>query len=305
VTGDVRASIEHAEERFLDHLAGARNLSPNTIAAYRRDLAHFDDFLERAGIDDLSKVSHRTLRSFLANQQTRGYARTTVARRSACLRAFFHFLTDTGLIDSDPSTTLTFPVKGRRLPRFLSETEAQALAEGSEGDSDLAPRDRAIIELLYATGMRVGELCGLRLTDVDLDAGVIRVIGKGDRERVVLAGRPAVRALNEYLLHVRPLLARAKGYDGDIVFLGQRGSPIDPRQVRRIVDREAKAVVGGEGISPHTLRHTFATHLLTHGADLRSVQELLGHKNVATTQVYTHLTRAEVRKAYDKSHPRA
>jgi integrase/recombinase XerC len=305
VKGDSGASIKPSEERFLEYLSGARNLSANTVAAYRRDLAHFDDFLQRAGIEDLSEINHRTLRSFLANQQTRGYARTTVARRSACLRAFFHFLTDTGLITHDPSTTLTFPVKGRRLPRFLSEPEAKALAEGPREDSDLAVRDRAMIELLYATGMRVGELCGLRLSDIDLDAGVIRVIGKGDRERVALAGEPAQHALDDYVRNVRPALARLRDYDGETVFLGKRGSPIDPRQVRRIVDREAEALVGGERTSPHTLRHTFATHLLANGADLRSVQELLGHKNVATTQVYTHLTRADVRKAYDSSHPRA
>lgn len=305
MTADPEDGIKKAIEDFLNYLAGVRNFSGNTVAAYRRDLAHFSDFLRRAGIDDLSLVDHRMLRSFLANQQTRGYARTTVARRSACLRAFFHFLTESRMLASDPSTTLTFPVKGRKLPRFLSEPEAKALTEGSLESSDLYIRDRAMIELLYATGMRVGELCGLRLADVDLDAGVIRVIGKGNRERVVLAGRPAVLALDEYLQNVRPLLAREKGYQGEAVFLGKRGSPIDPRQVRRIVDREARALVGGEGLSPHALRHTFATHLLAHGADLRSVQELLGHKNVATTQIYTHISGADVRKAYDSSHPRA
>lgn len=305
MTADPEDGIKKAIEDFLNYLAGVRNFSGNTVAAYRRDLAHFSDFLRRAGIDDLSLVDHRTLRSFLANQQTRGYARTTVARRSACLRAFFHFLTESRMLASDPSTTLTFPVKGRKLPRFLSEPEAKALTEGSLESSDLCIRDRAIIELLYATGMRVGELCGFRLADVDLDAGVIRVVGKGNRERVVLAGRPAFLALDEYLQKVRPLLAREKGYQGETVFLGKRGSPIDPRQVRRIVDREARALVGGEGLSPHALRHTFATHLLAHGADLRSVQELLGHKNVATTQIYTHISGADVRKAYDSSHPRA
>lgn len=305
MTADPEDGIKKAIEDFLNYLAGVRNFSGNTVAAYRRDLAHFSDFLRRAGIDDLSLVDHRMLRSFLANQQTRGYARTTVARRSACLRAFFHFLTESRMLASDPSTTLTFPVKGRKLPRFLSEPEAKALTDGSLESSDLYIRDRAIIEMLYATGMRVGELCGLRLADVDLDAGVIRVVGKGNRERVVLAGRPAVLALDEYLQNVWPVLAREKGYQGEAVFLGKRGSPIDPRQVRRIVDREARALVGGEGLSPHALRHTFATHLLAHGADLRSVQELLGHKNVATTQIYTHISGADVRKAYDSSHPRA
>jgi integrase/recombinase XerC len=300
-----RLSTNQQVDEFLDYLVRVRNLSPNTVAAYRRDLAHFTDFLDRAGVDDLSRVDHRMLRSFLANQQTRGYARSSVARRSACLRAFFHFVTERGVTLSDPSTTLTFPVKGRRLPRFLTEPEANSLASGSDEASDLGIRDRAIIELLYATGMRVGELCGLRLADIDIEACVIRVVGKGNRERVVLAGQPAVRALSEYLERARPHLVRERAYDGDAVFLGKRGAPIDPRQVRRIVDRQAKVLVGGDGLSPHMLRHTFATHLLANGADLRSVQELLGHKNIATTQIYTHVTRAEIRKAYDSSHPHA
>ncbi len=297
--------IEAAVEDFLRHIAGVRNLSPNTVASYRRDLGHFVDFLDRAGIEDLARVDHRTLRSFLANQQARGYARSSVARRSACLRAFFHYLSDTGVLSSDPSTTLTYPVKGRRLPRFLTEQEAEALAEGSVGADELALRDRAMMELLYASGMRVGELCGLRVGDVDVGAGAVRVVGKGDRERVVLAGRPAMRAIQEYLLEARPALARRSGYGGDALFLGRRGAPIDPRQVRRIVERRALALVGGEGLTPHSLRHSFATHLLANGADLRSVQELLGHKNIATTQIYTHLSRSEIRKAYDRSHPRA
>jgi integrase/recombinase XerC len=296
---------EGAAAAFLDHLEGVRRLSPNTIAAYRRDLDHFLEFLRRAGIEDLSLVDHRTLRSFLANQQTRGYARSSVARRSACLRAFFHFLVDTGLLAADPSTTLTFPVKGRKLPRFLTEQEAGRLAEEAGAEAETGIRDRAIIELLYATGMRVGELCSLRVGDVDLDAGAIRVLGKGDRERVVLAGEPSLKALARYLAESRPSLVAVRGYSGDAVFLGRRGSPIDPRQVRRILEREAKGLLSHEGLSPHDLRHSFATHMLSHGADLRSVQELLGHKNVATTQIYTHVTSAEIRKAYDSSHPRS
>jgi integrase/recombinase XerC len=298
-------AIEGAVAAFLDNLQTVRRLSPNTVAAYRTDLAHFAEFLKRAGIDDLASVDHRTLRSFLANQQTRGYARSSVARRSASIRAFFHYLTETGALTSDPSTTLSFPVKGRKLPRFLTEQETEALFSAPDEGSLLTLRDQAIIELLYATGMRVGELCGLRLGDVDLEAGVIRVIGKGDRERTVLAGVPAVRALGDYLERSRPELARVKGYRGDALFLGARGAPIDPRQVRRVINREARALVGGEGVSPHALRHSFATHLLASGADLRSVQELLGHRNVATTQIYTHLTGAEIREAYDRSHPHA
>jgi len=300
----VPGTHEHIDA-FLEHSRRVRNLSPNTVCAYARDLAQFEDFLGRSGIDDLAVVDHKTLRSFLANQQARGYARSTVSRRCACLRAFFHFLAETGALDRDPATTLSFPVRGRRLPRYLTEPETESLVGTPPSDAELAMRDNAIIEVLYATGIRVGELCGLKLPDVDLEAGTIRVVGKGDRERVALLGRPAVRALESYIASERALLAERSGASGDFVFLGKRGSPIDQRQVRRIVERIAQALVTGGNVSPHTFRHTFATHMLAHGADLRAVQELLGHQNVATTQIYTHLTRAEIRKAYEKSHPRA
>jgi integrase/recombinase XerC len=297
--------IQEKIDNYLAYLKNVRNLSPNTITSYRNDLEHFAEFVKRAGKRDLSAIDHKALRSFLANQRTRGYSRATVARRCACLRSFFHFLVESGVLTSDPASVLAFSVKGVNPPRFLTEAEAETLAEGSGGGTDMRLRDRAIIEVLYATGIRVSELCGLRLGDVDLDTGVIRVLGKGRRERVVLAGKCATDSVMRYIEETRPALVEAGMYDGEIVFLGKRGSPLDPRQARRIVDREFKATIGGEGLSPHTLRHTFATHLLSRGADLRSVQELLGHKNVATTQIYTHLTRGEIRKAYDKSHPRA
>jgi integrase/recombinase XerC len=292
-------------DSFLRYIRDVRNLSENTVSAYSLDLSQFEEFLSRAGVSDLGLVDHRLLRSFLANQQARGYSRTTVARRCATMRSFFHFVSDRGDLADDPAASLSFPVKGRKLPRFLSETEAGALADEAGAVGELGPRDRAIIELLYATGMRVGELCALRTGDIDAGSGLVRVVGKGDRERVVLAGKPALRALAGYLAEVRPRLARSGGYGGEAVFLGSRGRPLDPRQVRRIVDREFASSVGGEAISPHTLRHSFATHLLGRGADLRSVQELLGHKNVATTGIYTHVTMGEVKKAYDSSHPRA
>jgi len=302
---DKDAGIQARAEAFLEYLGTGRNLSQNTVAAYGRDLAQFEEFLGRTGVSDLAQVDHKLLRSFLANQQTRGYSRATVARRCACVRAFFHHLVEAGALESDPATTLSFPVKGRRLPRYLSEPEVEAMVEVRGEATELAGRDHAIIEMLYATGIRVGELCGLKLGDIDLETGVIRVIGKGDRERIVLAGKPAVNALAIYINDERPCLAVRSGYKGEVVFLGKRGSPIDQRQVRRIVQREAAALAAGESVSPHTFRHTFATHLLAHGADLRSVQELLGHRNVATTQIYTHLTTAQIRKAYDRSHPRA
>lgn len=307
--------MEKETEQFLNYLDGVRNLSPNTLAAYRQDLGQFFEFLDRAGVGDISGVDRRTLRSFLANQQTRGYSRATVSRRCACLRSFFNFLENSGALERNPASALSSPVRGRRLPYFLSEAEARKLVEGSGKASGrtartkdrlrLGIRNHAIIELLYATGMRVGELCSLRVDDLDLEGGLVRVIGKGGRERVVLAGESAIRALEDYLAESRPGLRAAGEYAGDVVFLGSRGKPLNPREVRRIIDRENMAVLGGEVVTPHTLRHTFATHLLAGGADLRSVQELLGHKNLATTQIYTHVTRAEIRKAYDRSHPRA
>lgn len=296
--------MEECLADFLTYLGDVKRLSANTVEAYHHDLQQFQDFLGRVQ-RDLSSVDHRLLRSFLANQQARGYSRRTVSRRCACLRSFFHFLVDTGRLDSNPATTLSFPVKGGRLPRFLTEAEAEQITERAGGNDGMSIRDRAIMEILYATGIRVGELCGLRLRDVDIREGSIRVIGKGDRERVVLAGSPALEALRRYIVELRPMLAEGADYSGEIVFLGNRGSPIRPRQVRRIVEREGAKLIGGDGISPHTLRHTFATHLLAHDADLRTVQELLGHRNVSTTQIYTHLTRGEIRKVYDASHPRA
>lgn len=302
---DARASSGTRDniEDFLDHLRDGRRLSDNTVAAYGRDLDQFADFLDRAGVDDLSVVDHKLLRSFLANQQARGYARSTVARRCACVRGFYHFLIESGAVETDPSTTLSFKIKGRKLPRFLTERETGAMIDEQQQDLELARRDKAIIETLYATGIRVGELCSLKLCDVDLEALCVRVVGKGDKERVALLGNPAARALALYIDCERPGLIERSGYAGDAVFLGKRGSPIDQRQVRRIVEREASRISAGDNVSPHTFRHSFATHMLAHGADLRSVQELLGHKNVATTQIYTHLTTDEIRKAYDKSHP--
>ncbi|MBU4175395.1 MAG: tyrosine recombinase [Actinobacteria bacterium] len=301
---EAHSNVGKGVGRFLSYLRDVKNLSGNTLSSYGGDLEHFTEFLSRMEVDCLADIDHRMLRSFLANQQARGYSRSTVARRCACLRSLFHFLADADIIDSNPATTLSFPVKGRDVPRFLTEAEAEVLAGESGGAGPPGLRDHAIIEMLYATGIRVSELCALLVADVDFNNGVLKVVGKGDRERMVLVGEPALEALREYLDQERPALARAGGYEGNVVFLGVRGSPIDPRQVRRVVRAESSALDGG-GISPHALRHSFATHLLAHGADLRSVQELLGHKNITTTRIYTHLTRSEVRKAYDRSHPHA
>jgi integrase/recombinase XerC len=295
--------IRRNTDGFLGYLRDVRNLSGNTVESYSCDLRHLADFLDRAGVSGLGGVDHRLLRAFLANQQARGYSRATVARRCACTRAFFNYLRDMQVLPTNPSSTLSFPVKEKGLPTFLTESEAARLADGSDG-GDLPARDNAIIETLYATGMRVGELCPLKTGDLDLSTGAIRVMGKGSRERVVLAGARALQALSRYIEEERPQLLKPGKHEGDVLFLGARGAPIDPRQVRRIVERESIRLVGAGGISPHSLRHSFATHLLSRGADLRTVQELLGHRNIATTQIYTHLTGSRIREVYDRSHPR-
>ncbi|MDD5747961.1 MAG: tyrosine recombinase XerC [Actinomycetota bacterium] len=296
---------------FLGYLRSVRNLSQNTIDAYSCDLSHFLDYLERAGIYDFKSVDHRILRNFLANQVIRGYSSRTVARRCATLRAFFQYLEQTGVIPSNPAISLSFKLKGRSLPRFLTEEEASELLDGlaagevSESHPNLLLRDKAILETLYASGIRVGELCGLKIDDLDFESGTMRVFGKGSKERVVIFGGKARLALEDYLRDVRPYLMERSGYSGNAVFLGRHGKPLSPREVRRVVEKAFREIVGGGGVSPHTLRHTFATHMLAEGADLRTLQELLGHKSVSTTQVYTHVTRDEIMKVYERTHPRA
>ncbi|MBN2168169.1 MAG: tyrosine recombinase XerC [Actinobacteria bacterium] len=296
--------IRRQIDLFLAFLKGTRHYSKKTIEAYKIDLLHFEDFMKRVEVDDFRQIDHKTLRSFLANQVTRGYSRSTVARRCACIKAFFKYLIESGVIDKDPATTVSFPVKEKKLPRFLTEEEALTLVESGIGGETLALRNKAVVELLYATGIRVSELCDILLGDVDFKNGVIMVMGKGSRERTVLAGKLAIEAVKRYVEELRPSLIEEGDYSGGSLFLGKRGRPLNPREVRRILKKQSLMIDSGN-VSPHTLRHTFATHLLANGADLRAVQELLGHKDISTTQIYTHLTLGEVRKAYDRCHPHA
>ncbi|MBN1288023.1 MAG: tyrosine recombinase XerC, partial [Actinobacteria bacterium] len=281
---------------FLAFLKGTRHYSKKTIEAYKVDLLHFEDFMNRLEVDDLKEIDHKTLRSFLANQVTRGYSRSTVARRCACIKAFFKYLVESQVIDMNPATTVSFPIKGKKLPRFLTEEEAVTLVKGPADGEPLALRDKAIVELLYATGIRVSELCDILLGDVDYGNGVIMVMGKGSRERTVLAGKYAIEAVEKYVEELRPRLVEAVDCSGGSLFLGKRGRPLNPREVRRVLKKQSLMIDSGN-VTPHTVRHTFATHMLANGADLRTVQELLGHKDISTTQIYTHLTLGEVRKA--------
>ncbi len=301
----MESHVKDTVRLFLSHLEEVRGLSPNTVSAYRNDLEHFFDFLERMGLSDIKKVDHKTLRAFLAFEETRGHSRPTIARRCASLKSFFRYLADAGLIDTNPASALSFRVSGRKPPVFLSESEVMRLLEGSGSDPVLQIRDLALIEVLYATGIRVGELCALKLGDIDFDGCTMRVCGKGNKERIVLFGAKARDALLSYIELARPILLKSSDYKGDAVFLGSRGKPINPRQVQRVIERESRRLSSRGRISPHTLRHSFATHMLSRGADLRTVQELLGHASISTTQVYTHLSKSDIKRAYDRTHPRA
>ena len=286
---------------FVRHLASERGLSGHTVAAYGNDVAGLLDHAARLGLDSLDAVDASVLRSWLARQRTAGYARSTLARRSSAARVFFAFAVRRGLTAVDPAGQLGTPKTERRLPRVLTQREAVTLVTLPPADDPVGVRDRAILELLYATGIRVGELCGLDVDDLDRGRRVVRVLGKGAKERTVPYGAPAATALDAWLATGRSRLVGAGS--GAALFLGQRGRRIDPRTVRRLVHAYLSDV--GPDLGPHGLRHTAATHLLEGGADLRSVQELLGHATLGTTQIYTHVSADRLKASYEQAHPRA
>ncbi|WP_262848977.1 tyrosine recombinase XerC [Mumia quercus] len=294
-----------ALEAYERHLRSERGLSEHTVRAYTGDLDQLSSHAEALGVRDPSALDLRALRSFLAAQQVRGRSRSTLSRRAAAVRRFTAWMVRTGRADEDAGALLVNPRRHRELPAVLRQDEVRALldaaADRAEGDA-VGVRDVAILELLYATGIRVGELCGLDVDDVDHARSVVRVVGKGDKERSVPFGRPAARALERWL-GLRGTLA-VEG-SGPALFLGKRGGRIDPRTVRRMVHARIEDVEGAPDLGPHGLRHTAATHLLEGGADLRSVQELLGHASLATTQLYTHVSSERLRQAYAQAHPRA
>jgi integrase/recombinase XerC len=289
------------------HLASERDLTPHTVRAYLGDVAGMLEHATALGHVDVATLDIRTLRSWLARQQTLGKARSTMARRSAAVRVFTAWALRTGRATTDPGALLGSPKAHKTLPAALGVEEARALldaaATAADDGSPVGVRDAAILELLYATGIRVGELCGLDVDDVDRGRRVIRVFGKGRKERTVPYGLPADRALECWLGSGRPALFASGA--GAALFLGARGRRVDQRAVRTLVHRRLEDVPGAPDLGPHGLRHTAATHLLEGGADLRTVQELLGHASLATTQIYTHVTTDRLRAAYKLAHPRA
>jgi integrase/recombinase XerC len=288
------------QEEFLRSLTAA---SSNTVAAYRGDLADFVDWAGRSGLEEPEEVDRRLLRRYLAFLSTRRYARRSIARKAAALRRYFGWLERTGAIGASPAASLSAPRGEGRLPRVLRGAELRTLLDdpkpGRDDDLAVSRRDTAVVELLYGSGLRVGELCALRPDDVDLRRRRVIVWGKGAKQRQVPLSRPAVEAVRAWLQQGRPALVE-ESTPPDALFLNRRGKPLTPRDVRRALDRRASAPT-----HPHALRHTFATHLLDGGADLRAVQELLGHADLATTQLYTHVSKERLRSVYDSSHPRA
>ena len=289
------------------HLTAERNLSTHTVRAYLADVQAMLAHAAALGLVDPGELDLRTLRSWLARQQTLGRSRTTMARRATAVRVFTAWLARTGRAPADGGAALGSPKAHRTLPPALRHDETRLLldaaAERARDGGAVGLRDLAILELLYATGIRVGELCGLDVDEIDHERRVVRVLGKGRKERSVPYGVPAREALRSWLDDGRPALARPGS--GPALFLGARGGRIDQRAVRTLVHERLQEVPGAPDLGPHGLRHTAATHLLEGGADLRSVQELLGHSSLATTQIYTHVTTDRLRAAYQQAHPRA
>jgi integrase/recombinase XerC len=301
-------AFNEVRDAFLKYLEAERNLSAHTIRAYLGDLDSFFEHLEKLDVTDFAKLELSHIRSWLANQQVKGGARTTLSRRAVLIRLFTKWATKKGYLAQDVGATLATPKGARTLPEVLNVADTgvamDALATRvAEEDGPLAKRDCAMVEVLYASGARVSELCGLDLQDIDYERNTIRVIGKGNKERTIPLGNPAMRALNTWLKEGRPSLAGDKS--DRAVFLGARGKRIDQRTVRTVVYHALEALEGAVKLGPHALRHSAATHLLEGGADLRTVQEILGHASLATTQIYTHVSTERLQKAFKQAHPRA
>lgn len=292
---------------FQRYLHVEQHRSVHTIRGYCGDLAVLNSVLREHGVTNLEAVLLEHLRSFLAAQSQAGLARSSISRRAASVKTFFRWAHANTLVEADPSVRLSAPSKNRHLPQVLACDQASALmdlaAVASDDADPVSIRNRAMLELLYASGMRVGELCGLDVDDVDISARHARVLGKGDKQRMVVFGTPAAHALTAYLDAGRPPLVHEAS--GPALFLGRRGRRVDQRQVRSVVHELLAHLPDAPTLGPHGLRHSAATHLLDGGADIRTVQEVLGHSSLATTQIYTHVSTGRLRSAYRQAHPRA
>ena len=292
-------------ERFHDYLAFERGLSPRTLEAYGRDTERLEEFLASRGIEAPGEAGAADIREFTYHLRDRGLAPSSIRRTLSAVRTYFGFLLAEDLVESDPTEQIEPPKTWERLPNVLNRDEVQALVEAPDPSHRLYWRDRAILEFAYASGVRVSELTGLKVRDLDLEEGFATVHGKGSKERLVPVGGAAVRAIRVYLRELRPRLEKGGGKGGGALFLNARGGSLTRMGIWKILRKHVERA-GIEGrVTPHTLRHTFATHLLEGGADLAAVQEMLGHADISTTQIYTHVDRDYLRDVHRRYHPRA
>ena len=296
-------SIGDASRAFLRAGRAERDLSPHTLSAYTSDLKQFADWAARSKVENLDQLDRVLLRRFVAYLGEMRLSRRTIARKTSAIRSMLRWALLHDLIETDPSVDLAVPKLDKPLPKVFSAQDAAALCALPPEDTPQGLRDRAILELLYGSGLRVAELCALDIDDVDLSGGSLIVMGKGRKERKLPMTQPSLRALETYLRDARPELSKEAG-SGPALFLGTRGARLGVRGVRTMIARYLR-LEGAKEMGPHALRHSFATHLLDNGADLRAVQELLGHESLQTTQVYTHVSTERLRAVYERSHPRA
>ena len=293
-------------DRFITWLSDERGYSPHTIINYRRDL---QEFAADAGKEiNVSEIDKQIVRNYVYSLNIKNKS-SSVARKLSTLRTFFNFLEQEGIVEQNPMGAISMPKQEQHIPVFLSVDEVFSLLESPSTHEASGVRDRAMLELLYSTGMRVSELVSCNITDLDFDIEMVRVKGKGNRERMIPIGGPAVKTLNDYFIQrdiqLKKCLQQGRKFDGDAVFLNNRGSRLTTRSVERLIAEYGRKAGIDKPVTPHVLRHSFATHLLEMGADLRSVQELLGHASLSTTQKYTHLDMVHLMKVYDKAHPKA
>lgn len=298
--------LNNSLKEFIQYLEVEKNASDYTVTFYTQDILLFAQFLENEAINDLSEVNEQTVRVFLTELYNRKLSRRSVSRTISCLRSFYSFLEIEQVIKQNPFIHIPLPKQDKYIPSFFYQEELSELFEVSDLTTPLGQRDQAVLELLYATGMRVSECEGLKLHNIDFSIGVLNVIGKGRKERFLPFGQYAQEALQTYIKDGRlKLLSKSSSSKSDFVFLNARGNPITSRGIYYILNQMIKKTSLTVHMNPHKLRHTFATHLLNEGADLRSVQELLGHENLSSTQIYTHVTKDRLRNVYMNSHPRA
>ena len=290
--------------KFITYLIAEKNASPYTIKNYRNEIGQFLGFMKEQGIDSWDGVDRYILRRYLAWLQAQGYVKASITRRISELRSFCRYLMREGILDKNPIRAISAPKVPKRLPNYLDVHEVEALLAAPDAMAPQGQRDRAIIEVLYASGLRVSELVSLNLRNVDVRHGQLRVWGKGAKERVALLGEPACRAIRRYIREGRQELIK-ENIETNALFLNRLGSRLSTRSVNNILDKYAKLAGLERRVTPHLMRHTFATHLLDGGADLRTVQELLGHADLSSTQIYTHVSQARAKEVYRKAHPRA